>query len=385
MAASTYNVFVGTETGLLKGVSVPNNKWDNLNTLTQTDKEKQICSLCWSNSDESELYCGLKNNTVLIYDVKTQTFKDEIAPFDEGQGKLKDILKVEDNLIAGFDNGLVKIWKDESLTEINTGENLSCLVHNLEDQSKVATGGKENDLKVWDLNCIDEPVFKAKNVKNDWLNLRVPIWILKVQFIPQSSKIVTCTGYHQVRVYDPSSPQRRPVLDMNFDEYPITSMSLRNDKEFEVMVGNTQGNMALLDMRQGKVIQKYKGFAGTVKHIQCHSTLPLVASCSLDRFLRIHDIQTKELLHKFYLKSRLNCLLFSSKWNDDDQEKTQETIPAVETNCVDSDDEEEDDDDVWDTLEEVKTETVTNKNERGKRKNAVVERNRKVNKKKRNL
>jgi hypothetical protein len=29
----------------------------------------------------------------------------------------------------------------------------------------------------------------------------------------------------QVRVYDPSA-QRRPVLDMEFDEYPLTAMGL---------------------------------------------------------------------------------------------------------------------------------------------------------------
>ncbi|XP_041366173.1 WD repeat-containing protein 74-like [Gigantopelta aegis] len=380
MAAPVYNVFVGTETGLLKGVSVLNNKWDNLNKIIEADKEKQICSLCWGNGDESEIFCGLKNNTVLIYDVNTQTFHDEIAPFNEEKGKLKEILKFDTNLVAGFDTGVVKIWKDENLTEINTGENLSCLVQNLEDQSKIATGGKENDLKVWDLNCVNEPVFKAKNVRNDWLNLHVPVWVLRIQFIPQSSKIVSCTGHHQVRVYDPSSPQRRPVLDMNFDEYPITSMSLRNDKEFEVVVGNTQGSMALLDLRQGKIIQKYKGFAGTFKHIQCHSSLPLVASCGLDRFLRIHDIESRELLHKFYLKSRLNCLLFSSKWRDADHEQIQETVPASETKTsVDSDD------DVWEALEEVKSESVVNKKKSVKRKKVVVEKNLKVKNKKRNV
>ena len=28
----------------------------------------------------------------------------------------------------------------------------------------VATGGKENDLKIWNLNMPDEPIFRAKNV-----------------------------------------------------------------------------------------------------------------------------------------------------------------------------------------------------------------------------
>lgn len=32
----------------------------------------------------------------------------------------------------------------------------------------VATGGKENALKVWDLQGSEEPVFRAKNVSNGW-------------------------------------------------------------------------------------------------------------------------------------------------------------------------------------------------------------------------
>ena len=32
----------------------------------------------------------------------------------------------------------------------------------------------------------------------DWLDLRVPIWVRDIAFIPDSDKIVTCTGHHQV-------------------------------------------------------------------------------------------------------------------------------------------------------------------------------------------
>lgn len=32
----------------------------------------------------------------------------------------------------------------------------------------VATGGKENALKVWDLQGSEEPVFRAKNVSDGW-------------------------------------------------------------------------------------------------------------------------------------------------------------------------------------------------------------------------
>ena len=44
-------------------------------------------------------------------------------------------------------------------------------------------GGKEHDLQIWDLNKIESgPVFRAKNVPTDSLQLRVPIWITDMCF-----------------------------------------------------------------------------------------------------------------------------------------------------------------------------------------------------------
>ena len=103
----------------------------------------------------------------------------------------------------------------------------------------------------------------------------------------------------------------------------------------QVVVGNTHGNMALIDVRNGnwkktfsfnvspsimfqefiliwrekytndiecfsagKLVHIYKGFAGAIRSVHCHGSLPLVASCGLDRFLHVHNVDTKQQLHK---------------------------------------------------------------------------------------
>ncbi|NXN91429.1 WDR74 protein, partial [Rhinopomastus cyanomelas] len=58
-----------------------------------------------------------------------------------------------------------------------------------------------------------------------------------------------------------------------------------------------------------------KGVWGGVRGLQCHPSLPLVASCGLDRFLRLHHLGDGGLQHKVYLKSRLTCLLLSTQWD----------------------------------------------------------------------
>ncbi|XP_072106890.1 WD repeat-containing protein 74-like isoform X4 [Mobula birostris] len=167
---------------------------------------------------------------------------------------------------------------------------------NPERREHVATGGKENELRVWDLQRPQETVFTAKNVRNDWLDLRVPVWVRDVHFIPASGKLVTCTGHSQVRVYDPSA-QRRPVLEMTYGEVPLTALSLTPDAN-SVIVGNTHGHLAVLDLRKGQLLRCLKGQAGSVRSVQCHPSLPFVASCGLDRFLRVHNVVDGKLVHK---------------------------------------------------------------------------------------
>lgn len=137
-------------------------------------------------------------------------------------------------------------------TERCVGNSVSCMAVSPRVQLQVATGGKENDLKVWDGNKLDQPVFQAKNVRkmivqllvllyvfsphsktfevcilsvyigrmcvcvcvwkmmlslpyqvrNDKLDLRVPVWVTKLDYTPLSEDqpvIAVGTGHHQVQ------------------------------------------------------------------------------------------------------------------------------------------------------------------------------------------
>ncbi|KAK6466423.1 WD repeat-containing protein 74 isoform X2, partial [Huso huso] len=265
------------------------------------------------------------------------------------------------SLITCVESGLLKVWKEGSVdsAEITVGPDVYKMCQSPSQRHRVATGGKENDLKIWDLQRPEEPVFRAKNLRNDWLDLRVPVWIRDMQFIPGSDKVVTSTGYHQVRVYDPASPQRRPVLQVEYEEYPLTALSLTPDAN-SVVVGNTHGQVAIIDLRQGRLLRCLKGVAGSVLSLQCHSSLPLVASCGLDRFLRIHNTQDGLLQHKVYLKSRLNCLLFSSQ---DKLEADGET--ALQDGVKEEDEEEEDE--VWADMPTVTDRAGGGQEEEGER------------------
>lgn len=357
MAAPMDNVFVGTEIGLLKGFSLAKNSWKNINAVESAKRENEICAMCWNNSKETEIVTGLKSNKIVIYDVKNVCdVKVTVKNLDFGEGKLRNICQFEDRLSSAVSSGTVRLWDGEDLQEeIEAGKDLFCMSRKKDTENIFSVGGKENDLKLFDWNNTKCPVFQAKNVRNDWLNLRVPVWVMQTRFIPSTDNIVTSTGYHQIRLYD-TKVQRRPVLETNFGEYPITALSINNSNHNQIIVGNTHGQMALLDIRKGAMVQEYRGFAGGIRDIQCHDKKPLIVSCGADRFLRIHDLNSKEMLHKVYMKSKLNCfLLTKTNWDINGTECVDEG--ETEENFENEDDGSVDDEDIWTAMEIVKTKT----------------------------
>ncbi|XP_070806650.1 WD repeat-containing protein 74 [Pituophis catenifer annectens] len=340
------HVWVGSETGLLKGVNLQKKQATNYRMGGATlSRREAVTAMCWGDSYESEIFVGCLDGSVRLFSTEKGKFI-ESRDCQGGEGSFCGLAVLDGSLITCVESGLMKIWRDSSSenVEIQVGAGVCRMRQNSEQRHRIATGGKENCLKIWDLQQPQQPVFRAKNVCHDWLDLRVPIWDRDMEFLPGSEKIVTCTGHHQVRVYDPSCPQRRPVLEATFGEYPLTALSLTSDANAAV-VGSSHGDVAVIDLRQGRLVKCLKGFAGSVCAIQCHPTLPVVASCGLDRFLRLHNLQSQRLEHKVYLKSRLNCLLLTSreKWESEDLE------PSVNL----QDEVKEEDDELWNSMEVV--------------------------------
>ena len=74
-----FNVFVGAETGILKGINV-NKKatiTKNFHNLSKLEKEFEITCLSFGES-ENEILLGLRNQTVKVYDVQYRSFSQSL-------------------------------------------------------------------------------------------------------------------------------------------------------------------------------------------------------------------------------------------------------------------------------------------------------------------
>lgn len=196
------SVWLGSETGILKGVSLSRKQAFNFCNTSHLSRDQEVRSLCWGDPAESELLVASVDGTVKTFSTEKGAFVETRRCGDPAEGCFTGLAVLSGSaLVTCVEGGTLRVWRDDNngpVTELNAGKNVCRMRQSPVHRHKVATGGKENGLKIWDLENPDSPVFTAKNLRDDWLDLRRPHWVRDMAFIPDSDKVVTCTGYHQV-------------------------------------------------------------------------------------------------------------------------------------------------------------------------------------------
>ena len=149
-------------------------------------------------------------------------------------------------------------------------------------------GGRENDIQLHNISTQDV-LWKAKNVSNDKLSLRVPIYITAVKFLGEdaTNKIITGTGYKQIRVYDVKA-KRCPVVNFEIggeEAYRITSI-LPSPDEKTVYIADSTGGLYLYDIGMRRRIFTLKGNFGSIRDLKTDPDGQYLAAVGLDRYIR---------------------------------------------------------------------------------------------------
>ncbi|GAB5354613.1 hypothetical protein AAMO2058_000134100 [Amorphochlora amoebiformis] len=243
----------------------------------------------------------------------------------------------EGRMAACGRKGLVQIFSPEEKEysesdTIQVGQDIRAMEISTESQGKIlATGGNEELLKLWDIKT-KKTVFKARNVKPDMLDLRYPVHVAVIRFVPGHGykRVLSGTAHHQVRLYDIKSG-RRPVWSVNHCENAIRALVALSDGN-SLIFGDGAGESFHVDIRTSRVIGKFKGVGGAITSLrEDPSREGLVASTSLDRFVRVYDIKSRRMVNKVYAKQRLSdCLFLANPEAQEDKEEDEEVWEQLE-------------------------------------------------------
>lgn len=275
---------------------------ENLQLISSLNKHSRITSMEWG--DENEILVGRANKFMKIYNAADSTFTSTIELND---GPIVGACRYDGKIIAGLASGRVQIFQ-QNAEYLQCGDDMSRMRQCKENRKLIATGGKgrQNNLKVWDLETKTK-VFTSKNLPNDYLELEVPVWDSDITFV-DAHHLATCSRYGYIRMYD-TRKQRRPVLEyVNAKEQIVYGCATVHQNT--MFVGSASGIVRAFDTRKLKtVLHTYKGFTGSVSDIVTDDSGKYIFTSCLDRFVRVHAIESTALQYQCYVKSKATQIL----------------------------------------------------------------------------
>ena len=220
------------------------------------------------------------------------------------------------------------------------------------DGTRLLYGGKGqgNDVKMVDIEHEGKLVWKAKPPPVNWLNYRAPPWVKCARFKERgeanggnaSCVFAVGTGEKKVRLYD-TRVNKRATMEMEYGEAAVNSVTFSSVDEHRMFAADSRGKCCAIDLRTSKVCGAIRGNSGSVREIEAHPTLDLVATVGLDRYVRVYNGSNRKCLGAAYAKQNLTCVAWDAF--EEDRNRNRKTKKKNRNNDDDDNDDDDDDND----------------------------------------
>lgn len=356
-------VLVGDHLGQTKKVLIPSGDVSVLPGFVSPDKSNPVVSIEALNEGSHTQLIANKRAELTIYDCVHDTSDrhpcnppndlNRAIPIQDG----KQILFVYDKQIVRGDSKS----KTSTLVQQKRGQIKNAKLH----VDKLALAGADIPLRLYDITTTTK-VFDGDGPEKDYLGIQPDCYVSGLDFVA-NTKIATCSKSDCViRVYDTLS-KPKPVISIKLDNTAfnehaeagrftsIASTDPTNGRQ--IVVGSNVGQMFAIDLRTNikvnpkkrlqpktfKILGSFKGSRGaSIKDIKVvpnylygesskatdddddddhESTADAesgvsaksgykVISCSLDRYLRIHNFsrQSRQLEKQIYISTKPVCI-----------------------------------------------------------------------------
>ena len=183
--------------------------------------------------------------------------------------------------------------------------------------------------------------FKGKNLPNDELNLRIPMYDTDVVEVKNNPRLnYVSTAYGEIRLYDKKASPR-PSLNKKVTNSKINKIDITDDGNY-LFIGDNLGYCAMLDIRKNFSPSKvFKGNSGSIRtliNIEQNNNL-IVAG--FDRYIRWYDYNNGDD-EKVFVKNKINsAILVGLEKNKNEEFEDEEEGEIDDSELLEEEEEEE--------------------------------------------
>ena len=263
-------IWTGDECGLIKEYDDVTHKVRLVNAVQDMDRSNGVVGMVRLQNDK--VAAQLWNGDIHMYNSESRRREKVVSPkeFFGCKGDSSTAAKEhhhlgihaigeegDDTLCSVRTDGTIAIVRDAVnddgdtvVTTFSTFQSSSCLklAAHTTTRTTLALGGKDCNMAVWDI-ATEQQLWKAKNLPPD------PQTLLQPRVFPSAACYVTGTvmavgtAYHDIRIYDVRTQQRRPTAHTTVSHRPyrITSILSSNDNN-KLLIGDAAGYAYQMDL-----------------------------------------------------------------------------------------------------------------------------------------
>ena len=339
-----------------------NTNYDNLQLFITNKKEnflldwysKKILSIYKNNNDNIFTSSIYKNNNN-INNIFCSNLSGSILNIQYSQETNEILSNQELKIFDINENPYLKIKLNKIVNSFN--ENNFYLLY----QNKT--------LLSYDLikNKID---FTAKNLPNDELSLKIPIYdsdLIEIQNNPRLFYV--STGYGEIRMYDKKASSK-PILNSKILKNKINKITLCKNDNY-LIIGDTKGNCHMLDIRKNfNICKNFKGNNGSIRIILNCKEYNSAIIGGFDRYIKWYDYENN-INDQVFVKNRLTSgIIVDIEEKMETEENEIENDEIDDSEIIDSEEEEEEEEEEKEEKEKVKAKEKKEKSSK-KQKNKI--------------
>ncbi|XP_045572907.1 WD repeat-containing protein 74 [Salmo salar] len=111
------SVWVGSETGILKGVSLSKKHAFNFCEMNCLSRDQEVCVLGWGEPQETEV--GTVNGTVKRFSTEKGIITETRRCGESNQGRFTGLAVTDRARITCVETGLQRVWKEGNTDTVN--------------------------------------------------------------------------------------------------------------------------------------------------------------------------------------------------------------------------------------------------------------------------